>query len=242
MPRALIIDDSPLAAELLKGAVSAAGIECDVATQLSDLDQALSRAEYDVLLVDVNMPEMYGDDVVEFLRQQRGIKGRLLLYSDIPEEELEQKARTSGADGFVTKSSGLEAAVGAIRDALAPTKPKRLLVVEANAALLQTLKSAPSMAHFEFNSAGSTEAAMKVILKKKTRPDAVLIDLDTPGLGPHELCELLKGNELFRTIPVFVIGTRPMPSLIAEAEALGADQAFSRDDTLVSALTTKLRA
>ena len=81
--RVLVIDDSPMTVQLLTEALSAAGLDVDAASDLASLDARLAGASYGLVLVDVNVPEMFGDDVVEFLRRQRGVSARLLLYSDL---------------------------------------------------------------------------------------------------------------------------------------------------------------
>ncbi|MBX7113026.1 MAG: response regulator [Myxococcaceae bacterium] len=238
--RVLIIDDSLLAVELLKGALASAGIDCDVATQLAELDLALTRAEYDVMLVDVNMPEMYGDDVVEFLRRQRGIKARLLLYSDISESELAAKAKASGADGYIIKSSGLEATVAAIRQRLVTPRARKVLVVESSGALCQMLTGHLGARGYELAWANGGDEATKVILKKKTRPDVVLLDLDTPGLAAKDLCDFLKGNALFGGIPLFVISSASASEVATLAASLGADGALERTADVPTVLLARL--
>ena len=108
--RVLVIDDSAMIVELLVTALKGAGLDAESATDLASLDARLKGGAHDLVLVDVNMPEMYGDDVVEFLREQRQLSCKLLLYSDIPEDELKAKAARVGADGYVTKGGGVEAA------------------------------------------------------------------------------------------------------------------------------------
>ncbi|HZA51445.1 MAG TPA: response regulator, partial [Myxococcaceae bacterium] len=100
--RVLVIDDSPMLLDLTVTALRTAGFDASSAVDLASLDQALAAGPVDLILVDVNMPEMFGDDVVEFLRSQRKVNAKLLLYSDIPEKELAHRAKASGADGFVT--------------------------------------------------------------------------------------------------------------------------------------------
>src|SRR3954468_16858179 len=100
--RVLVIDDSPMSVDLLTGALATAGIEADTASDLATLDQRLASTTYELVLVDVHMPEMYGDDVVEFLRATRQIKSTLFLYADLSEAELQKKVADSGADGFIS--------------------------------------------------------------------------------------------------------------------------------------------
>lgn len=222
--RVLVIDDSPVTVELITDALLAAGIGADSASDLASLDLRLSSNRYELMLVDVNMPEMYGDDVVEFLRAQKRLTARLYLYSDLSETELTQKALASGADGFITKASGLPNAVEVVRAALAalPSRPRVLLVDAAPGALAGELASAG----LDVLTAGSVEDATKVILKKKTRPDLVLLERETPNA--EELIRFIKANSLFTHIRVVVCaaaGRETMP-------LAGADAALPKDSAL----------
>ena len=225
--RVLIIDDSPVTVDLLQGALTNAGVETDSATDLKSLEQRLSNSNYELVLVDVNMPEMFGDDVVEFLRATRKLKSTLLLYSDLPEAELRQRSQSSGADGFITKSAGLESAVEQIRLALNSTlRIHRLLVASSNSGLASQIQLRLDPRRYEIHAAGSVDDATKLILKKKTRPSAALIDASLPS-GPT-LCRFIKSNALFSGIKVMVWGKSDAAAL-EEFVAAGADQTLLGD-------------
>src|SRR5690348_246637 len=100
--RILVIDDSPMLLELTTKALQLEGFDALGAMDLAQLDERLQTGPFDLVLVDVNMPEMFGDDVVEFLRKQRKVTSKLLLHSDIPINELAAKAQASGAHGFIS--------------------------------------------------------------------------------------------------------------------------------------------
>src|SRR5580700_7053533 len=119
MARVLIIDDSPILVELVTKALSAAGFDAAGAMDLASLDQQLTARPCDLILVDINMPEMFGDDVVEFLRTQKKTDAQLILYSGMGERELAERAKNSGADGYLTKAAGIEACIADVRARLA---------------------------------------------------------------------------------------------------------------------------
>lgn len=239
--RVLVIDDSPVTVQLITQALVAAGIEADAATDLASLDARLAHGRYEVVLVDVNMPEMYGDDVVEFLRVQRKLDSKLLLYSDISEDELALKAKNVGADGYVTKSSGLEAAVSAIQAAVGTgdgataggKARRRVLVVDDSEATAHLLQVELSAQGHEVMTANSADAATKIILKKKTRPDLVLLDVRMPGINGEEFCRFIKGNSLFSGIQVLLCSAEEEGELKKIVERAGAD-GYIRKDSLIA--------
>jgi len=246
-PRVLVIDDSPMTVQLLSQALAGAGLDVDTATDLAALDARLAEHTFDLVLVDVNMPEMYGDDVVEFLRASRQIKARLFLYSDLPEEELSEKAAKAGADGYIAKSYGLEAAVEKICEAVAPEAApapppppvaappvkRRVLVVDDSESTAKLLEAELTAKGHDVMTAQSAEAATKIILKKKTRPDLVLLDVHMPGVNGEEFCRFIKGNSLFAGIQVVLCSAEEENELKRIVAAAGAD-GYVRKDSLIA--------
>ena len=239
--RVLVIDDSPMTVDLLKGALANAGIEADAASDLATLDSKLNAQSYELVLVDVNMPEMYGDDVVEFLRATRQIKSTLLLYSHVPESELEKKATTSGADGYITKSSGLEAAVERITEALSTAKrPRKILVVDDSEAVGKLLEAELSARGFEVQTADSADKATKIILKKNTRPDLVLLDVKMPNVNGEQFCRFIKSNALFAGIKVLLCSGENEAELQRICREAGADGYVQKDALIAKVILDEL--
>ena len=119
MPAARIvaIDDSPMILRAVKLALEKAGFAVTTLDSPAAFESVKS-IEPDLILLDINMPELYGDDAVEFFRQEWQIAAPIYLCSDIPEEELRQRASTSGATGYICKGWGLEVLVKRVQEAL----------------------------------------------------------------------------------------------------------------------------
>ncbi len=247
MPSAvLVIDDSPMAAELLSAALGKAGFESAFATDLASLDERLAQRAYDLVVVDVNMPEMYGDDIVEFLREQRKIRAKLVLYSDLPEPELSKKAAAVGADGFLTKSRGLEGAVAELTRLLTPVAPKaaprkrRVLVVDDSETTTLLLEAELKAKGFEVHTADTADKATKIILKKQTRPDLVLLDVRMPNVNGEQFCRFIKSNSLFAGIKVLLCSGENIEELQRICREAGADGYVAKDSVLSKVLAKEL--
>jgi CheY-like chemotaxis protein len=107
--RVLVADDSPFALELIKAILEKAG--CTDLVGAGGGREALSIAEqsaFDVVLLDVTMPDMSGYEVVRALRSRGpsadGAKPPVILMltgRDIV--EVDSEARLAGADGVMAK-------------------------------------------------------------------------------------------------------------------------------------------
>jgi DNA-binding response OmpR family regulator len=116
--RVLIIDDSPLVLELTRSALESAGFAVATASTLDAFEAERARAAPDLILVDVQMPEAFGDDVAATLRGAYGVVAPILLLSSLDEAELAHRAKQAEATGWISKKAGLQTLIGRVRQLL----------------------------------------------------------------------------------------------------------------------------
>jgi len=116
MKHILLIDDSPLIQATAKHALEEAGFE--VATR-GTFDELMSQPieGHDLILMDVQMPELYGDDVAMVLRD-RGLATPIYLFSSLEPAELAERAKAAGVDGVISKQQDLSEMVARVREIL----------------------------------------------------------------------------------------------------------------------------
>lgn len=105
--RILIIDDSPLVLELAKDALVAEGFEVSVATTLDEFEALRTATPPDLILVDVQMPEAFGDDLAALLRGAYDVKIPIYLLSSLADDDLARRATEAQASGWISKHAGL---------------------------------------------------------------------------------------------------------------------------------------
>ncbi len=110
--RILIMDDSVLFLELTREALTKAGYEVAIARDLDELERG--PATMDLVLMDVQMPEAFGDDLGMVLRHVRGLQAQIFLLSSLDPEDLERRVADAGLDGFISKHIGIEGVVARV--------------------------------------------------------------------------------------------------------------------------------
>jgi CheY-like chemotaxis protein len=105
--RILIVDDNPVVIGAAKRVLAREGYEVETRGSVAEVD-AHGADGFDLILMDVVMPELFGDDVAAILRHERGVRGRIVLYSTLDDDELRQRAIDAKVDGFINKSLGLK--------------------------------------------------------------------------------------------------------------------------------------
>jgi CheY-like chemotaxis protein len=107
--RVLVIDDSEITLELECEALEQAGFEVRATSSVDRLDAVLADWTPELILTDVNMPGMNGDALCRRLKARyETAHVPIVLCSTLSRAELEELARSCEAEGFVSKSEGLD--------------------------------------------------------------------------------------------------------------------------------------
>lgn len=117
MKRILLIDDSPVIQAAAVYTLTEAGYEVSARSSFDEL-MTQPIEGFDLILMDVQMPELYGDDVAMVLRHERGVKTPIYLFSTLDASELAERATSADVDGYVSKALGMEHMLERVREIL----------------------------------------------------------------------------------------------------------------------------
>jgi DNA-binding response OmpR family regulator len=100
--RLLLVEDTPRLRDLLVEAVHGAGWRIDAVGSVSEADDAISAADYDLLLVDLGLPDGNGLDLIHRVRQQKVATPILVLTARSSIDE-RIAGLDAGADDYLVK-------------------------------------------------------------------------------------------------------------------------------------------
>jgi two-component system, NarL family, invasion response regulator UvrY len=112
----LIADDHAIVREGVKQIVKGLP-EVTLIEEVSDGEAAFSKiceTSYDVVILDISMPNMSGLDVLQRMKD-RNIHTKVLIFSFYPQEQYAIRAFKLGASGYLSKDSAFEELASAIR-------------------------------------------------------------------------------------------------------------------------------
>lgn len=121
MAEILVVDDSKVMREMVVACLRALpGATFGHATTGLEAIEKLSLKRFDIVVLDLNMPDVGGIEVVEFVRSQDQLKKLpIVILTTRGDEGSRSRALAAGADRFMTKPFTPEAIVGEVRDLLA---------------------------------------------------------------------------------------------------------------------------
>jgi CheY-like chemotaxis protein len=154
------------------------------------------------------------------LLRDRGFAGRALVTADAPKEELARQVQELGADGALAMSPRDDLPR---RFAVAVGGRRRVLIVDDSEIVARLLRLELEKAGFAVDYAPDVEKATSLILKRATRPDLVLLDINMPRVSGPQFCRFIKTNERFRSIKVIFCSGEDREKMAALATEFGAD-------------------
>jgi CheY-like chemotaxis protein len=116
--RLLIVDDSATVRAALSARLADRGYPVRAARTLEEAARYLTEFEPEIVVTDVRMPEVNGDELCRRIKARMKRLVPVILFSSLPEAELADRAEASGADGFVCKARGMDALVARMDELL----------------------------------------------------------------------------------------------------------------------------
>jgi len=115
MARIAFLDDSPTVRQMLQSLLEEAGCEAHACAEWSELEASLRDHPPDLVLLDVEMPDIVGEHIGFALKRSNpGL--RVVYLSDNAPQKLAALCEQTGVDGYIRKRSDVEQVV---RDILA---------------------------------------------------------------------------------------------------------------------------
>lgn len=100
--RVLVVDDSEINLLFLSGLLEHIGCRCDTATNGFEALELIKRNQYDLALIDINMPLMNGLELVQNIHEMN-IHLKIAVVSAYADEEKINEATAAGIDAYLTK-------------------------------------------------------------------------------------------------------------------------------------------
>lgn len=114
-PSILLVDDDPLASAVYAELLRANGMIVSVLNDPLKIIQAIDGAFYDIILMDLQMPDTDGIEIAKIIRQfQSHLSIPIVFLSSEEDERIQMKARQFGGDDFISKRADPDALVSLI--------------------------------------------------------------------------------------------------------------------------------
>jgi len=242
----LIVDDSLTVRMDLQDAFDEAGFLTRACGTAAAAREAFAGATFDVVVLDVLLPDGDGVDLLRELRASPDLSGAVVLMLS-SEAEVKDRMRglRTGADEYVGKPYDTHYVVAKARErlrerqAIADASGSTILVVDDSITFREALRQALEEAGYVVRVVGSGEEGLRAAAVE--RPTAMVVDSVLPGLDGAGVIRRLRLDIALRDMPCLLLtGSEGHEAELRAFEA-GAD-AFARKEEGVELILARLAA
>jgi PAS domain S-box-containing protein len=227
--RVLLVEDEPVNREVTLGLLEDVDLSVDVAADGVEALELAGINEYDLILMDMQMPRMDGLEATRRIRQlPAGAVVPILAMTANAFAEDRRRCMDAGMDDFITKPVDPETLFSVILNWLSnppaviipqpatvsdEAVPAQALVAVSDKATLLIVDDSPENLvvlnellhpHYRVLAATSGEAALHVA-QARPRPDLILLDVMMPGMDGYAVLARLREDAATREIPVMFL-------------------------------------
>ncbi len=219
----LVVDDDPNLTDLLVDTLEAIGYEAFAAESAKTALEVLERAQIDLVVSDINMPDMSGIELLEEIKKtNRHLP--VMLITGIGSNTIRSRAYSSGADGFLAKPFRIGTIESEIGRMLSGIKRTRILIIDDNQdflfSLTQRLEDADNVV-FPFETIAKAER----FLENHT-VDLVITDLKMPDGDGISLFNDL--HRRYPDLPVIMVSAYATDDILEEIKKSGISKFLSK--------------
>lgn len=213
--KVLLADDDPILRKLLPHQLSADEFEVSTVGDGQETLQALGEEDFDVVLLDVNLPEISGLEVLKIVRQSEDAPEIVMLTSD-KSLQTGVEAMRRGAFDYITKPADAELIEAIIRKAT-----EKHGLVKQN----QRLRAAVSSQNrISATSPVHQSPQMKKIFSQAeivAKTDTTLLITGESGTGKDVLARWIHSSSQRADLPFISINCGALPENLFESEFFG---------------------
>jgi DNA-binding response OmpR family regulator/HPt (histidine-containing phosphotransfer) domain-containing protein len=253
-PLILVVDDSQTQLQVLAESLRNAGYAVITASSGEEGLRLAARERPDAMIIDRLLPRLSGDQVVRRLRldnKLRNMRCLLLTAAEGTGEEL--IGLEAGADAYLHKGAPSEVLLAHLAALLrsrpndAPrevahasaTATQKVLAVDDSPTFLHMLADQLREDGYDVLLATSGEEALSLLPIE--RIDAILLDLNMPGIGGRDTCKQIKAHVEWRNLPVLMLTSADDQESVVEGLAAGADDYLMKSSSF-DVVRARLRA
>ena len=203
MERILIIDDEEMNLKLTKFILDKAGYEVMTAKSGAAGIEILREIRFDLVLLDIEMPDMNGLEVLRVIRSIPEIAKIKVIFLTASTSQADlSDAFHLQADQFIQKPCLPDALIKKVKEAFVQKDNTLVLIVDDNR-MNRIITRQVFDAVYRVECVASGEEAIEFV--KKTVPDVILMDLYMPGMDGLAAFEHIKAIESCRRVPVLFL-------------------------------------
>lgn len=221
----LIIEDSIIFQKILKRSLLSLGYATTIASTLHDAIHTLIEHSFDLIILDLNLPDGEGEEILKNLEIIKKLK--IIVYTSDLDKDRRNEWFRYGVLGYLSKNDPFSFVIKEIdttMKSLLENTSYSILVVDDSRFICRQITDLLQPRNYQLKLAHNGAEA-KELLEKHTF-DLILLDLELPDTTGESLLITIRQNKKTEQAPIFILTGQYDASIVGRLIKQGANEFF----------------
>ena len=217
----LIVEDSEFVNNSINKILVDKGYICKQVFDYATASYNLVNTKYDFIILDLNLPDAYGEELV--LEVKRLSKAKIIILTAETDIQTRENLFKNGILDYLVKDKYFNNSIVAIDQVIHSIERNHnsnILVVDDSKLIRKYIESILNVRNYNIVEAEDAEQALEQL--KVSRINLILLDMELPGKHGLDVIREIKSIPEKCPIPVIVISGKSDPELVRSSLKLGA--------------------
>lgn len=219
----LIVEDSEFFAKvLLKNLAKYPEYHVELALSYKEAQEKFKQKEYDYIILDLFLPDAYGEELVDAVMRQT--EAKIIILTSEVDFYVREALFKKGIIDYLIKDKHFASSIKAIRydiQSIEKNIESTVLIIEESVLMTKELQKILHMRNYEVLTAKNAHEGLRLIQTRNI--NTIIMDLKLPDKEGLDLLREIKDFDEVCHIPVIVISANYDPETVRNAFKLGAN-------------------
>jgi PAS domain S-box-containing protein len=224
----LIIEESKLISNTIKKTLSQK--ECYIIEQAYDFaqaDQKLHTTEYDFIILDLNLPDAFGEELVNDIKTLS--KAKIIILTAEIDKQIRESLFRNGILDYILKDKKFSKSINSIDNviqSIARNVNTNILIIDDSMFMCKQIQKILTVRNYNSFVAFTAKDGLENIITHNL--NLILLDMELPDKHGLELLSELKNKDELCHIPIIVLSGNNDPELVRECLKSGASDFITK--------------
>ena len=217
----LIIEDSKFINNEINKTLTEMGYQCEQALDYATASSKLENSEYDFIILDLNLPDAYGDELVQNIKNISTAK--IIILTSENDIQYRESLFKNGILDYLVKDNYFNnsiLSIDTIIQSIAKNGISTILIIDDSKFMRKSIEKILKVRNYQVLQAESAEDGFALL--KSNPVNLILLDMELPGKHGLELLREIKDIPEYCPLPVMIISGSNDPEVVRSSLKLGA--------------------
>ncbi|MBA1432837.1 MAG: response regulator [Epsilonproteobacteria bacterium] len=218
----LVVEDSEFFNKVIYALLSReANLDIDQAVDFKQTQALLEKESYDFIILDLNLPDAYGEELVSEIKKLS--EAKIIILTAEADIQVRETLFKKGILDYLVKDKHFTSSVKSITyaiESVQKNKQSTILVVDDSVFMCKQLQNILNIRNYKVQTALNAEDALHILQSQEI--NTIVLDMELPDKHGLEFLQDIKDIDEFCHIPAMVVSANNDPEIIRKALKIGA--------------------